>query len=164
MMDQMSSNPKLQSTRACLKHHLFCHPSNIIYFAYKLTILFLVWFRRSLTIIVSIQTRCTTLLGSEHRSVASDPNLPRTKTVRCNLYGHAKTVFFQVFSCFVSSHFHVILLCNLNDLLDKLSRIVCQNFLYLVDVNVGYCYPFFLVSSILNVEVCISFYVLQIIV
>jgi hypothetical protein len=68
------------------------------------------------------------------------------------------------FSCSVLSHFHVILLCNLNDLLEKLSRIVCQKVLYLVDVNTRYCYPFFLALSNLNVEVCISFCVFQIIV
>uniref|UniRef100_A0A804PV43 Uncharacterized protein n=1 Tax=Zea mays TaxID=4577 RepID=A0A804PV43_MAIZE len=29
------------------------------------------------------------------QDVASDPTLPRTKTVRCNLCGHGEAVFFQ---------------------------------------------------------------------
>ena len=64
------------------------------------------------------------------QDVASDPTLPRTKTVRCTVCGHGEAVFFQVFfSCsalshFHGLHFHVILLCYLNDLLN---RIVCQN-------------------------------------
>ncbi|KAL5667603.1 hypothetical protein ACJX0J_019824, partial [Zea mays] len=33
------------------------------------------------------------------QDVSSDPNLPRTKTVRRNLYGHAETVFFQHCPC-----------------------------------------------------------------
>lgn len=31
------------------------------------------------------------------QDVASDPTLPRTKTVRCALCGHGEAVFFQVF-------------------------------------------------------------------
>lgn len=34
------------------------------------------------------------------QDVASDPTLPRTKTVRCNLCGHGEVVFFQVFFLF----------------------------------------------------------------
>ena len=45
------------------------------------------------------------------QDVASDPTLPRTKTVCCALCGHGEAVFFQVFfsSCFASAHFHVML-------------------------------------------------------
>jgi len=34
------------------------------------------------------------------QDVASDPTLPRTKTVRCNACGHGEAVFFQVFFLF----------------------------------------------------------------
>ena len=76
------------------------------------------------------------------QDVASDPTLPRTKTVRCSFCGHGEAVFFQVLSCFALSHFsgfhfHLTLLCNLNDLLN---RTVCQ---HLFNGNVGYCIPFF---------------------
>ena len=35
------------------------------------------------------------------QDVASDPTLPRTKTVRCALCGHGEAIFFQVFFLFV---------------------------------------------------------------
>jgi hypothetical protein len=38
------------------------------------------------------------------QDVASDPNLPRTMTVHCNLYGHAETIFFQGFFLVLSRH------------------------------------------------------------
>jgi DNA-directed RNA polymerase II subunit RPB9 len=34
------------------------------------------------------------------QDVSSDPTLPRTKTVRCNVCGHGEAVFFQVFFLF----------------------------------------------------------------
>jgi len=48
----------------------FAIPQTSFSSGYKLriTLLILVWFRRSLTITASIGMRCTTLLGSEHRS------------------------------------------------------------------------------------------------